>query len=144
MLNRIEPQMPVQGYKTYGLTYPLKTHWKKATCEQVDCEAYIYGWVTSVDVSSDLGREQADYIRRHSGRSFTETNPGVFQFKAGQTCFRAADHRLKLEREPLFVVRHGDYRGNPDGWKIQHDNGANWQEDFAEHQDIITARIERG
>jgi hypothetical protein len=141
---RIDPKMPAGAYKTYGLTFPVQTHFRPATCEEVGCQAFKHGWRSAFDVSTDLGKEQADYVRRHSGRSFKEVSQGVFEFAPGQTCFAASTHRLKLEREPIYVVRGGDWRGNPDGFRIEHKNAQNWQEDFAEHQDIIATRIERG
>ncbi len=50
-----------------------------------------------IDESTDLGREQAAYIRQRSGRSFREMRTAVgpdaltvFRFDSGQRCF--ADH----------------------------------------------------
>lgn len=136
---RIQPAMPVSAYRTFAVTAPLATHFRKATCEEAECPAYLHGWVTRVQNS-----EQADYIRRHSGRSFEETEPGVFVFKPGQVCFGAADHRVRLEREEHYLVRSGDWRGNPDGQIRKHTNSAHWVEEFAEHQDWLKTLKERG
>ena len=58
----------------------------------------------------------------------------VFRFEAYQRCF--ADHQTRPE---LYVVRDGDYRGNPTGRKRQHTSAADWvdhmQEEFGRFQD---------
>jgi hypothetical protein len=138
-MSRLPPAGPVMAYRTFGVTAPLSTHFRKATCEEVDCDAFRNGWVTRVKTE-----EQADYIRRHSGRTFKEDEPGVFVFAAGQTCFGASHHRLRLEREELYVVRDGDWRGNPTGSVRRHKSSGHWVEEFAEHQDWIKTLRERG
>lgn len=136
---RIQPAMPVTAYRTFGIAKPLATHWRKATCEEADCAAYRNGWITRAQ-----NPEQADYIKRHSGRSFIETAPGVFQFRRGQICFAAADHVVPLEREGIYVARDGDWRGNPTGRKRVHARPADWVDEFAEHQDRLKTLQERG
>ena len=91
----------------------------------------------------------AYYIRHGSGRKFTEqrlpTGVTAFSFEAGQRCFRAADHKLRLEEKPeIFIARGGDWRGNPTGERRVHANGADWQEDFAINQDKVAERVARG
>lgn len=145
---RIAPRMAPAAYKTYALQLPKVTHYRKATCQEVECEAYARGWVTKIDVSTPLGQRQARYIVDHSNRKFTETtaiNSSVireFMFPHGQQCF--ADHQVPLEREPLYVVRGGDWRGNPRNEHRTHVRAADWVEDFATHQQNIVDEIERG
>lgn len=144
---RIQPQGPVTAYKTYELRAPLASHWRPATCEEVDCDAYRNGWTTKLDVNTELGRQQAEYIRMHSGRAYADITPLnspliVLLFRPGQRCFR--QHQVPLEREPLYVVRGGDWRGNPTGQVRRHANGDDWVEDFGEHQQRIADQIERG
>ncbi|WP_084965255.1 hypothetical protein [Thermoactinospora rubra] len=146
-LNRITPQLPAAAFKTYQVAAPLPTHWRPATCEEAGCPAYEYGWRTLVDETSELGRRQAHYIRRQSGRKFVEDRDAegltVFMFAPGQTCFQP--HQVPLEREPLYLVRGGDWRGDPlGGQPYQHRRAEDWVEDFAEHQDRIARQIERG
>lgn len=136
---RIQPAMPVHAYRTFGISKPLATHWRPATCEEVQCEAFVNGWITRAQTD-----EQAAYIKRHSGRSFIETAKNVFQFKPGQTCFAAADHKVPLEREGIYVARGGDWRGNPTGERRVHARPADWVEEFAEHQDMLADRVRRG
>jgi hypothetical protein len=83
---------------------------------------------------------QAGYIRKHSGREFTEDHNElgltVFTFPRWQTCFAAAGHRAPVEREPLYLV-HGKRNR-------QHSRGEFWVEDSSEHLDKIRTRLERG
>lgn len=150
-LNRSElmypdKHLPPALRTTYQLLAPLETHWRPATCAEVDCPAYLYGWLTVVDPASDLGQRQAHYIRTQSGRKFTEepTPGGIeFRFEPGQICFR--QHQAPLEREPLYVVRGGDHRGDPLGIGArEHTRPEYWVEDFAEHQQALADAHERG
>lgn len=145
---RIQPLRPAQAYKTYTIASPISTHTRAATCAEVDCAAYLRGWSTTVDVSTELGRHQEAYIRYRAGREFSAERVGDsvlrFTFKPGQRCFAADSHRVSLERPELFVVRGGDWRGNPTGEFYQHKQPQHWVEDFAEHQERLVTEIRRG
>ena len=143
MLNRIDPVGPVQAYKTYEIASPISTHYRDGTCEEADCDGYLYGWQTGVDEATDLGQRQAHYIRKLSGRRYVERRTEIgltaFTFDAGQQCF--ATHKVPLERPEFYVVRDGDWRqlGRPQ----LHSGPDAWVNDFAEHQDRI-ARVVNG
>lgn len=144
---RLEPQLPAEAVKTYAVYTPLKTHFRSATCAEVGCPHYLAGWRTIVDESTDLGKRQAGYIRTKSGRAFTEVKnqSGLteFLFKPGQTCF--SSHKKKMDYDPICVVKDGDWRGNPRGTDaVIHKRSDIWVEDFAEHQDRLADRLERG
>lgn len=142
-VNRIQPAMPVGAYQTYQAVRPRSTHTRPATCREVDCEAFHKGWTTTVDVSSDLGRRQANYIRLRSGRHFTaaETGPLVtFTFPPGQKCF--AEHRVDVDRPTIFLRRGGDWRAVTSD--PVHLTEADWVDDFANHQAKLAEIIERG
>lgn len=142
-LFRINPALPVQSYKTYGIKAPIATHHRKATCREVNCSAYANGWRTVIDVSTDLGSKQANYIRLHSGRSFTwsQTESVVeFTFPAGQNCF--AEHTVPLEREPIFLTRGGDWRAQTSEANVM--RGEDWLDDCMNNQDKLKTIIERG
>lgn len=140
--------MPAEMYKTYEIRSPIETHYRTAKCREVECNFYLRGWVTTVDTSTELGAKQANYIRLHSGRAYeieaTYDSPIVkFYFKPGQTCFTV--HKVTLERPEFYVVREGDWRGNPrriDPYR--HSSPADWVDDFANHQDRINDRIQQG
>lgn len=145
---RLPPAMPVQAYKTFQIVAPIKTHFRKATCAEANCPHYLNGFRTRIDESTELGQRQAYYIRKESGRRFTEERDEVgltvFTFEAGQRCFSSDDHRVRIEREEIFLTRGGDWRGNPTGERYQHTRSEFWTEEFAEHQQKLADRIERG
>lgn len=143
---RIPPALPVTAMKTYHIAAPLSTHWRPASCAEVDCLAYLHGWQTSCDETTDLGARQAHYIRHDRSRKHTErraeTGLTVFEFAAGQTCFTS--HRLPVGRPERFLVVGGDFRGNPTGFRREHTKPDFWVEDMAGNLDDIRTRHERG
>lgn len=145
--NRILPQLPAQAFKTYQIVAPVSTHFRDATCAEVDCAAYLSGWRTVVDERVDLGQGQAHYIRTESGRRFVEhrdeAGMTVFEFPAGQKCFRP--HKARLDRPEIYVVTGGDWRGNPRGLEPRrHANADDWIDDFATHQQTLADRLNQG
>jgi len=146
---RIEPLMPAHMYKTYSFVRPLRSHWRTADCEESGCTAYANGWITRVDESSELGRAQAHYIRHDRTRKSTEdrTPEGLtaFTFPPGQKCFQGKNHKLPIERDPVFLVKGGDHRGNPMQVTTRVcRNASEWIEDFDEHQHLLADAIKRG
>lgn len=143
-LTRIQPQLPPQSRKTYGISAPAATHFRRATCAEVDCTHYLRGWKTTVDESTDLGQKQAHYIRRESRRGHTESRTAAglteFLFEAGQRCFRP--HQVRVDRPEIYVVRQGDWRSYGD--RRRHTRAEDWVEDFSEHQDRLADRLRRG
>lgn len=140
---RVQPKLPVHVYDTYMIHSPVSTHTRPATCAEVDCVAARDGWITKIDVSTQLGAQQANYIRLKSGRHFTYTQVGSivsFVFPAGQRCF--ADHRIKLERPELFIKRGGDWRQQTsDPIRMR---AVDWVDDFANHQADLAEHVKRG
>lgn len=143
-MNRIAPQGAVQDYKTYQIVSPLSTHWRPATCAEVDCPEYIKGWKLRVE---GLPPEMV-HAAKTCGRKFTELDVTADEhwliFEAGQPCFRSAQHRRLLDKQEIFVVRDGDFRGNPTGNVRKHTRPEHWVEDFSEHQGKLAQQIQRG
>ena len=143
-LHRLEPALPAAGMQTYAALLPLQSHWRPASCGEVDCQTQAGGWVTRVDEATDLGQRQAHYIRAESGRAFTERHEAgltVFTFPAGQECFTA--HQVPLERPPLLLVRDGDWRGNPRGTPARvHQRPEDWIDDMQTSLDATRRRVE--
>jgi hypothetical protein len=139
-LNRITPQGRPGNYITYAVRRKPDVL-VKTSCEVVGCPDYLRGWKTTIDESTPLGRQQANYIRKTSGRTFKEHKSGgltVFIFDSKQRCF--GDHRTIAE---TFSVLNGDWR-RYGGTIRQHANGRDWAEDFGEHQQRVADQIERG
>lgn len=139
--------MPPGAYKTYGVAMPARTHWRPASCEEADCEAYRSGWVSTFDLSTDLGQQQYHYCTHDKTRSYSEQRSGgtlvKLVYAPGNRCFRK--HQVPLGRPARFYVSGGDWRGNPAGTATRvHQRAEDWVEDFSEHQDMITTAIERG
>ena len=146
-INRAAPRLAAAEMKTYQIAAPVQTHFRLARCSEVECRAFREGWRTLVDISTALGAAQARYIRAKSGRAFTvERTPMstafTFVFPPGQRCF--AQHQVPLERPAIFVVREGDWRGNPRHVEPRILKAPDWVDDFATHQDKLIKVLERG
>lgn len=147
-LNRVPAQLPVQSMKTYALSAPISTHRRVASCAEVGCDRRARGWKTALDVSVPEHAKAANWVRLHSGLKYTVEENGdavTFTFPAGQNCFDGINgrHTAPLEREPLYIVRGGDFRGNPRGDRFQL-NAADWVDDFSTHQQKLADRMEQG
>lgn len=146
-VNRLPPRLSPHLYKSFELIAPPSTHTRPARCEEVECEAHANGWRTAVDVTTPLGVRQANYIYQKSARHFTyEPGEGAvtFTFPAGQQCF--AQHRVRLEREPLYVVRNGWAREPSEPLRDYrtHHRGEFWVDEFQESTGQIADARERG
>ncbi|MEU2510569.1 hypothetical protein [Streptomyces syringium] len=142
-MNRADRGLLAPGaYQTYSIAQPRDTL-VRAACEQVGCAAWRHGWQSAVDEATELGAQQATYIRQRSGRTFREQRTGagltVFTFDSGQRCF--AEHRTRPE---IYAVRDGDWRGNPTGRTRLHTKAADWVEDFGEHQLQLVDQQKKG
>lgn len=146
-INRPAPRLPVQAMQTFSINAPLSTHWRPATCEEVDCEAYLNGWKSVIDDSTAQGVLQRDFIRAKSERRFTESRNEagllVFDFPAEQPCFARANHRVRLDRQERFLIQGGDFRQRI-GRATEERRPEIWVERFAENQNRIIEVQERG
>lgn len=148
----IEPNGPSRAYDTYGVIAPKATHTRKALCAEVNqpcascpewhCGATMHGWQTMCDVATEIGQRRARYIIDHSERRWTAEQDGglvTFTFPPGQQCF--ADHRIALDREPLFTLKRGDYRTHVRPAII---DGSEWIDRFANNQIKLKETHDRG
>lgn len=144
-INRVEPKLPPHAFKTYQILAPAETHWRAVPCSADSCANHEHGWRTYVDERTELGQRQAHYIRRESGRGFTEerNENGVteFTFLPGQQCFDV--HHERIERPEHFLVRAGDWRSSLEVIR-RHTSPADWVDDFANHQNAIAEKVNRG
>lgn len=145
---RIEPVLPPQAFKTHLIKQPLRTHWRRATCAEVDCPRYLNGWKSVLDVSAEDGAYCALWIRAMSGLRFTEeiTGPGevTFRFPPGQMCARADSHRLPLGRPPIMLMRGGDHRTDSDARSVVFQRAEDWRDDLGETLENWRDRKQRG
>jgi hypothetical protein len=148
-LNRIQPQGGPELYKSYSWARPLRTHWREATCEEVQCDDFVNGFMFTCDISTPLGQRQYDFLTHDRERSYTvdEEGPYIrhFIYPPGTRGFAGNkhDHRLPIGREPLLLVRAGDWRKYL-APAYQHASVDDWVEDFATNQDKIQEIQKRG
>lgn len=143
-MNRLPPQGRVNDYKTYQIVAPLKTHWRPATCAEVDCPQYTKGWQVRVE---NLTPEML-HAAKTCGRKYSELRVAEGEtwlvYEAGQSCFRASQHRVKLDRQEIYIARDGDWRGNPSGRVLKHTRPENWVDDFQSNSEKLIDLRERG
>lgn len=145
-LNRIAPRMHVEAYRSFEVHSPLATHYRNATCAEIECPRHLAGWTSTIDVATAQGKKWAAAIKQ-SGRHYTvdRSGPGTtvtFRFPAGQRCFQAP-HKVPTGRPELYVVRDGDWRGNPTG-RMEQARPAEFVERMAENLDNLSAEINKG
>lgn len=135
-LNRVTPTLPVGAMQTHHILAPTRTHWRKASCDEFGCLDYRHGWVLPLE-----GLDEGDiWQARNSGRRYrqqvNEDGKVFLHFEAGQPCFRASTHRIRLERSELFIVRSGDWRGTDRTQEPTVFSGADaWQDHLGTHLD---------
>lgn len=141
--NRAEPKMPVHLMKTFRVINPIHTHFRQATCQEVACEKYLHGWrVLILDEADPVWVMRMEYFQnkltprcdRRYREYRDEHGTRVFEFEAGQEFF-ASDthqHRVAIDRPPLYVVQGGDWRGNPTGYQQVHTRPDFFIEDLGE------------
>lgn len=147
--NRPVPQMPTQSYKTFAIKSPLTTHYRRATCAEIDCPDYLNGWYLKIEGTP----EDLLYTARNAGRKYTvgevmlEENGEVFKaliFEAGQACFRESTHVKSLERPEFFFAGRGDYRSFSHRKAHQYDRPDQFVDDFEDHLARIRRALQQG
>jgi hypothetical protein len=144
-LNRPQPKLPAEAMTTFRIVQPRDQRVISA-CEVIGCEKWAQGWDVVLNPSISVEARAIEVIRSGSTRrTFRELPalPGaavvVFRFESGQRCFD--EHRT---RPQVFIKRGGDWRGNPRQEMRRHASGADWQEDFALHQQRLAEAAQRG
>lgn len=135
-----DPRMPVEAYQTWSVkSRPDKR--VKTVCERVGCPRWRSGWESVIDESTELGRQQAAFIRQ-SRRTFKEQCNGVgltvFRFEPYQRCFE--DHQTMPEK---YLVRGGDYRGVVGQVRV-HKRAADWVEHVQQHMGRLLDERDKG
>lgn len=107
---RIKPQLPTRLFKTYRASSPIASHFRKATCEEIDCKFWREGWTLR---KQDMSAQDL-YLVTHIGKRYTEHHmeEGVdyLVFEPGQSCFAEAQHFIPLDRPAFFYRGQGDFR----------------------------------
>lgn len=139
-------ELPPQVFRTWTLKRPRTVDfWRDATCAEVNCLRYRNGWRQVLDLGTRDGLRGAEWITRSSRRKFTREQAGnqvTFTFERGQRCFER--HKVARERDPIFIVRDGDRRGNPTGRRRVHTRGEDWRDHMQENLSAVAEDRRRG
>lgn len=134
-----DQRMPMQAYQTWSVKSRPDQR-VKTVCERVGCRRWREGWESVIDESTQLGREQAAFIRG-SRRTFREQKTAgltVFRFEPYQRCYE--DHQTMPEK---YLVRGGDYRGAVGKVRV-HQNPADWVEHVQQHMAGLLDERDKG
>lgn len=118
MMHRLDTGGNPSHFQTWRGSAPRSTHWRHASCAEVECKRYEHGWVTILSAGSDQERllrracDGLDGHRRHYVEKAGDAGLIEFHFEAGQACFKVSQHMVRLDRPELYVVYHGDWRRN--------------------------------
>ena len=145
-------RLPTHMMKSYALLQPLATHYREATCAEVECRGFREDMTVTFDLTVPQQVSDANWLRNHSGLRFTyfmldDDRKVKFVVPAGQRCLESLlrPHRVPLEREPLMVVRGGDtFRGNPTGERRSHTSPESFVDEWATDLDKLKTVQERG
>lgn len=135
-----DPRMPAGAYQTFSVkSRPDKR--VRTVCERVGCRAWREGWESLIDESTQLGQQQAAFIRG-AGRTFREQRTAagltVFRFEAYQRCF--ADHQTIPEK---YVVQRGDHRQRLGGLRV-HKRASDWVEHVQQQMGLLLDERDKG
>lgn len=133
--------LPAHQMRSFELKQPLDTHFRTATCEEVNCTQQLNGFMIACDPNSDMGKQMIYAIENvpAAKRSYTKavnaTGFVEYTFPPGQRCFRP--HRTPIGHDPIPIVRDGDFRGNPTGQVMRHTSLESWHQHAAESLDTL-------
>lgn len=139
-LNRVAPKLSNDRMQTHTILAPLQTHWRKATCEEVACKPFLEGYgVPLKGLDADDLALLESFIKVHKMKaSKVEITDGEWHywFAPGQRCLRASSHVRRLDREEIFLVRNGDWRGtDPTQDPITFSSADSWADHLGTHLD---------
>ena len=147
MLDLPHPQTgKPQQYETFALLRNRNKHFREATCEEARCEAFLNGFVLSIDTSTPMGQKRWHYVTHDKSRSYTYQRVGPtlykFVYGPGNDGF-AHKHLLPTSMPPKAVVMPGDWRMQTGEARV-HTRLEDWVDQNMEHKDRIATIRQRG
>lgn len=131
-----------QNQIAHRILNPPETHFRPASCAEVNCDHYLNGWRVRIE---GLPPELV-HAARTSGRQYTELPVAEGEtwlvFEAGQACFKAATHRTNVGRAPLYVVDTPADNGR--ARRRIHTSNDSWADDLHSHTDALLGAINKG
>lgn len=150
MVSQIAPLADPRAYRTFRAVAPVSSHWHRVSCEEAQCPDYVKGFFIDVDVSTDLGAAQFDYLHRKD-----KSRKGTMQ-KMAETIYRFTyppgsrpfagnqhEHYQPVGRPAYYLVHDGDWRGNPTGFK-RFLTAEDWVDMSANHQAQVAHEAQKG
>lgn len=141
-LVRWAPKMEPKNYRTFGASSPLKTHYRPATCQEVNCQAYANGWSFDVAVLSKAAYYKVTHAGKHYRKVTLSPTQQYLVFSPEQPCFDS--HVVPLDRPEILYTGRGD-------WRIFNRNHARviksadeFADRFGTHVQLLREHIKRG
>ncbi len=136
-------RMSPGSYKTYKIASPLSTHYRAATCAEINCLAYKEGW--TYNKASLIAEDLYDIVtkagKRYREMALDDSNEMYVVFEPGQVCFQAASHRISLERPEIYYAGRGHHTVFSTGRAAILETDQ-WLESFINHQDMLHTAFE--
>lgn len=147
-INRMAPKvLRPEQMTTYALDAPSHTHWRRASCAEVDCPNRKTGWRVKLQ---GLDEKMLAFIKSCGKRYHKleiDATTTYLVFEPGQECFAgdAGKHQVPVGRPFLYLVKGGDWRGNPLNVPTRvHTSADSWVDDFSTHAETVLKRIDQG
>lgn len=142
---RPKPVGPPNAYETFRVAQPLSTHYRRATCAEIDCKAYREGWTFKLDQID----AQMMHVIKQSGKRYRRQELGndvYLVFEPGQACFAARSHTIPLQRPPFFFRGKGDHRlfRVRKGETISFGHADDWRDCMIDRLEIIHRTSRKG
>jgi hypothetical protein len=120
------PRQQLSKENHYQTLRPPITHFVSVTCEEIDCERFLNGWVVVLpaDHETHIKTIKDDLTRRYT--ETWEAGLVTFSFPPGTPCYMnmLTHKRARFDQLPLFVKKVGVDR------KLV--SGVQWHDDFQE------------
>lgn len=131
-----------QNQVAYRILNPTESHFRPASCAEVNCEHYLNGWGVRINA---LPPEDV-HAARTSGRRYKEVRVAEGEtwlvFEPGQPCFKEKTHRANIGRTPLYVVDTPSDNGR--ARRRIHTSNDSWADDLHSHMDDVLGEINKG
>lgn len=115
-------RLPAHRRKTFVYDTPSDTHYRKATCAEVECSKYANGFAIPITPSQDI--EAFEGTLKQAGYTFARGEGPehlAAEYPAGtrwlvfppeQRCLESFKnpHRIALDHDPIVSIRGGDFR----------------------------------
>ncbi len=136
-ISRPRPIGPPHAYQTYSVQTPKETHFRKATCAEINCDAWREGWTLRVqDLDERLWATIKASKKRYRRMDLTATE-GYLIFEPGQACFHSFKHVTRIDKPEIYLVGRGDWRTFIPQRAQVFKKPEHWVEHMYDHLDLL-------